>query len=170
LLNYWITNGTQQTEPFNGFKDQLFGLNLQPNKNISWTVNYYLGQEHPDFRYLPGLTQPGTLFQQGIPFEPIVNPPNGKLHIFDSYVTWTATPKLTLLAEGDYVIQRELTTSSPAHAAGGALYARYQLARSMAVAGRPEYVSDAVDSSQACHRHSKKRPSRSNKGLPMGSC
>jgi hypothetical protein len=24
-LNYWITNGTQQTEPFNGFKDQLFG-------------------------------------------------------------------------------------------------------------------------------------------------
>jgi hypothetical protein len=39
-LNYWITNGTQQTEPFNGFKDQLFGLNIQPHKNVAWTLNY----------------------------------------------------------------------------------------------------------------------------------
>ena len=55
-LNYWVTNGTQQTEPFNGFKDQLFGLNIQPHKNLAWTVNYYLGQEHPDVQFLPNST------------------------------------------------------------------------------------------------------------------
>src|SRR5271169_1375703 len=47
-LNYWVVNGTNQTEPTNGFKDELFGFVLTPNKNVSWTMNYYLGQEHPD--------------------------------------------------------------------------------------------------------------------------
>ena len=47
-INYWVTNGTQQTEEFNGFKDQMGGVVLQPCKNINWTVNYYFGQEHPD--------------------------------------------------------------------------------------------------------------------------
>jgi len=141
-VNYWITNGTQQTEAFNGFKDQMFGLSLQPHKNISWTINYYLGQEHPDFRYVPGSTQPNLPTQQGIPFLPIVNPPNGKLHIFDTYATWTATPKLTFAAEVDYVIQRLLTTSPPSHTSGGALYARYQLLPRIAVAARAEYLSD----------------------------
>jgi uncharacterized coiled-coil protein SlyX len=47
-VNYWVTNGTQQTEAFNGFKDQLGGVVLQPRKNVNWTVNYYFGQEHPD--------------------------------------------------------------------------------------------------------------------------
>jgi hypothetical protein len=141
-LNYWITNGTQQTEPFNGFKDQLFGLSIQPHKTISWTINHYLGQEHPDFQYLPGSTQPGLPEQQGTPFVPIPNPANGKLHIFDSYAIWTVTPRLTLVAEGDYVIERELTTSAPAQTTGSALYARYQLSPKMAVAGRTEYMSD----------------------------
>src|ERR1035438_360501 len=111
-LNYWITNGTQQTEPFNGFKDQLFGLNIQPHKNVAWTVNYYLGQEHPDVQFLPNYTGTNLPTAQGIPFEPIPNPPSGKLHIFDSYLTWQASPKLTLGWEGDYVIERLLTTSS----------------------------------------------------------
>jgi hypothetical protein len=141
-LNYWITNGTNQTEPFNGYKDELFGFNLQPNKNVAWTVNYYLGQEHPDFQYLPGSTQAGLPELQGVPFAPIVNPANGKLHVFDTYVTWAATPKWTLAAEGDYVIERLYTTSAPATASGGALYARYQLAPKWAVAGRSEYLDD----------------------------
>ena len=141
-LNYWITNGTQQTEPFNGFKDQLVGLALQPSSKVSWTLNYYLGQEHPDFQYLPGSTQPNLPVQQGIPFEPIVNAPKGKLHIFDSYVTWNVTPKLTLAGEGDYVIERLLTTSAPSHTTGGALYARYQITPRTAIAARSEYLSD----------------------------
>ena len=47
-LNYWIVNGTNQVEPTNGFKDELFGFVLTPVKTVSWTMNYYLGQEHPD--------------------------------------------------------------------------------------------------------------------------
>lgn len=141
-LNYWITNGTQQVEPFNGFKDQMFGLNIQPHKNVAWTVNYYLGQEHPDFRLLPNDTS-GTLpTLQGIPFEPIPNAANGKLHIFDTYATWQATPKLSFVGEADYVVQRLLTTSPPSHTDGGALYARYQITPRVAIAARTEYLSD----------------------------
>jgi len=141
-LNYWITNGTQQTEPFNGFKDQLFGLNIQPRKNVAWTVNYYLGQEHPDVQFLPNYTGGGLPTAQGIPFVPIPNAPNGKLHIFDSYLTWLVSSRFTLGLEGDYVIQRLLTTSSPSHTSGGAGYARYQLTPKFAIAARTEYLSD----------------------------
>ena len=141
-LNYWITNGTQQTEPFNGFKDQLFGLNIQPHKNVAWTVNYYLGQEHPDVQFFPNSTGANLPTAQGIPFQPIPNAPNGKLHIFDSYLTWQASPKLTLGVEGDYVIQRLLTSSAPSHTSGGAGYVRYQLMPKLAVAARTEYLSD----------------------------
>jgi hypothetical protein len=141
-LNYWVTNGTQQTEPFNGFKDQAFGLNIQPHKNVAWTVNYYLGQEHPDVQFLPNSTATNLPTEQGLPFEPIPNPPNGKLHIFDSYLTWQASPKLTLAVEGDYVIERLLTTSAPSHTGGGAGYVRYQLNPRIAIAARTEYLSD----------------------------
>jgi len=140
-LNYWVTNGTQQTEPFNGYKDEMFGFVLQPTKNLNWTVNYYLGQEHPDFQLVPN--GPPTLpTLQGTPFEPIVNPPSGKLNILDSYAAWNATSKLTLAAEGDYVIQRLFTTSAPSHTDGGAAYARYQLTPKVALAARSEYLSD----------------------------
>ena len=44
--------------------------------------------------------------QPGLCFEKISPAPNGKTHIFDSYVTWQTTPKLAFTLEGDYVIQR----------------------------------------------------------------
>ena len=47
-LNYWVVNGTNQTEATNSFKDELFGFVVTPRKTISWTVNYYYGQDHPD--------------------------------------------------------------------------------------------------------------------------
>jgi Putative beta-barrel porin-2, OmpL-like. bbp2 len=144
-LNYWIVNGTNQSEPTNSFKDELFGFTAQPTKNILWNVNYYLGQEHPDVAAATNCTapvQPGLCLQQ-------INPaPDGKTHIFDSYVTWNATPKLALSVEGDYVISREWATaapgesSAPSHVDGGAGYVRYQLTPKMALAGRSEYMSD----------------------------
>jgi hypothetical protein len=143
-VNYWLTNGAQQTEDFNGFKDQLAGVVLQPRKNVSWTVNYYLGQENPDVAYLlngvpPGLNPPT---QQGVPFLPITSPPTGRTHIFDSYATWLATPALTFALEGDYVIQRRYSNSSPLHMNGGAAYAQYQFTPKLALAARAEYLSD----------------------------
>ena len=99
-VNYWLVNGANQSEPTNGYKDELFGLSIQPAKSLSWTINYYNGQEHPNTVPASNCTVP---VQPGL-CETSINPaPNGKLHIFDSYATWSATSKLTLAGEGDYV-------------------------------------------------------------------
>jgi hypothetical protein len=140
-LNYWLDNGTQQTEAFNNFKDELFGFTATPRKNVSWTVNYYLGQEHPDVVYYPYTNPPGLPTLQGESFQPIIPAPKGKTHIFDSYATWQPG-RWTLALEGDYVIVRDQTNSAPIHTDGGAFYARYQLTPKVALAGRTEYVSD----------------------------
>ena len=144
-VNYWIVNGTNQSEPTNGYKDELFGLALAPAKSVNWTVNYYLGQEHPDAAPANNCTVP---VQSGLCYTPITPAPNGKLHILDSYVTWNATSRLTLAGEGDYVIEREWAnaapgeSSSPSHADGGAAYAQYQFSPRYALAARAEYLSD----------------------------
>lgn len=145
-INYWIVNGTQQSEPTNSYKDELFGINLQPRKNINWTVNYYLGQDHPDTATATNCT--GAPIQPGLCQQAITPAPNGKLHIFDSYLTWNTAQKLTLSAEGDYFIEREWAnatpgeSSAPSHVDGGALYAQYQLNPKLSIAARGEYLAD----------------------------
>ncbi len=142
--NYWIVNGTDQTEPTNSYNDELFGFTAQPT-NISWTMNYYVGQDHPDVAAAANCTVP---LQPGLCLKPINPAPDGKAHIFDSYVTWNATPKLSMSAEGDYVISREWAnakpgeSSAPSLVAGGAAYARYQWRPKMALGGRFEYFDD----------------------------
>ncbi|MGB6691612.1 MAG: outer membrane beta-barrel protein [Terracidiphilus sp.] len=144
-VNYWIVNGTNQSEPTNGYKDELFGFVLQPAKSLTWTANYYLGQEHPDSApatNCPVPVQPGLC---GMPISPA---PNGKLDILDSYATWQVNPKLTLQGEGDYVIQREWAnaapgeSSAPSHVSGGVGYAQYLLSPRTVLAARGEYLSD----------------------------
>lgn len=145
-LNYWLVNGTNQAEATNGFKDELFGFTAAPRKTITWIFNYYLGQEHPD--RTPVAPNGPIPVQPGLSFTAIRPAPNGKLHIFDSYVSWQAAPKVTLALEGDYVIQREWQnsapghSSAPSHAIGGAAYARYQFTPKISVGGRAEYLSD----------------------------
>jgi Putative beta-barrel porin-2, OmpL-like. bbp2 len=145
-LNYWVVNGTNQVEPTNAFKDELFGWTATPTKKISWTTNYYLGQEHPDrVSVAPTLPIP---VQPGLSFAPIIPAPNGRLNILDSYVSWQTTPKLSLALEGDYVIERLWRnsepgeSSAPSHVDGGAAYLKYQLSPKFALAGRAEYMSD----------------------------
>lgn len=96
-LNYWLINGTNQIEATNAFKDQLFGFTATPKKTLTWTVNYYLGQEHPDRVVVPP-TSPIPV-QPGLSFQAIRPAPDGRTHILDSYATWQATPKLTLQIE-----------------------------------------------------------------------
>src|SRR5580704_13486630 len=130
-LNYWLINGTNQVEPTNSFIDELFGFTATPRKTISWTTSYYFGQEHPDRISVPP-TSPIPV-QPGLSFAPVIPAPNGRLHIFDSYVSWQTTPKLTLAIEGDYVIERLWRnsapgeSSAPSHTDGGAAYVKYQL-------------------------------------------
>jgi len=147
-LNYWLVNGTNQAEATNGYKDELFGFTATPNKKITWNVNYYLGQEHPD-RVEVSSSGPIPV-QPGLTFQAITPAPNGKLHIFDTYVSWQAAPRLTFALEGDYVIEREWKntipalgqSSAPSHVIGGAGYAKYQFSPKFALAGRVEYLSD----------------------------
>jgi hypothetical protein len=145
-LNYWVVNGTNQVEATNGFKDQLFGFVAKPGNTLTWTVNYYFGQEHPD--RTPSTNCGAIPVQPGLCFTAIRPAPDGRTHIFDSYVTWKATPKLTLAAEGDYFIQRLWReaapgrSSAPSHVDGGAAYIQYQFTPRMALASRAEYLSD----------------------------
>ena len=145
-LNYWIVNGTNQVEATNGFKDELFGFVAKPRKSVTWTMNYYLGQEHPD-RQVVAPTSPIPV-QPGLSFQAIRPAPNGKTHIFDSYIAWQATSKLAFALEGDYFIQRLWKneapgqSSAPSHVDGAAAYLRYQFTPKFAVGARAEYMSD----------------------------
>ena len=143
-VNFWITNGTQQTEAFNNYKDQLYGLVWTPSPKFSWVLNYYRGQEHPDVVYVqnPGPGQQDLPEQQGTYFEPIPNPPTGLLNIGDTYVTWQVTGPLTLAAEADYVEEKLYTTAPPEHVSGGAGYAVYQFNQQLSLAARGEYLAD----------------------------
>jgi hypothetical protein len=145
-VNYWVVNGINQVEATNGFKDQLFGFIAKPKKSISWTTNYYLGQEHPD--RMPATNCGPIPVQPGLCFTAIRPAPNGRTHIFDSYATWQATSKLTFALEGDYLIERLWQnaapgeSSAPSHVDGGAGYIQYQLSSKFALATRAEYLSD----------------------------
>jgi hypothetical protein len=43
--SYWLTNGLNQTEDFNGFKSQAVLLNFQPSSRVSANLNYFNGRE-----------------------------------------------------------------------------------------------------------------------------
>jgi hypothetical protein len=112
---WMLVNGANQMEDFNGFKSNHFMLSTSPAKNLSWTAGYYVGRE-------------------GVG--------DGRTHIADTYLTWTATPKLTIAGEGDSIVSRQLGNSAPSRLIGGAGYVKYQVAAPFALAGRVEYVSD----------------------------
>jgi hypothetical protein len=144
-VNLWITNGTEQTEAFNNYKDQMLGVVLTPTPAIAWTINYYQGQEHPDVVYLqnPTPAQQSLLpNQQGTAILPISNAPDGKLQISDTYVSWQATKALILAAQADYLQERLYSYSTPQRVEGGALYAGYQISPQFAFALRAEYLAD----------------------------
>ena len=145
-VNYWIVNGTNQVEATNGFKDELWGFTARAAKTLTWTFNYYWGQEHPD--RAPATNCGPFPVQPGLCFTAISPAPNGHTDIFDSYATWQATKKLTFAIEGDYFIQRLWQhaapgeSSAPSHVDGGAAYLSYQVTPKIAVATRAEYLSD----------------------------
>ena len=141
-VGYWLVNGAAQTEDFNSFKSQAFVGTFKPATTVAWTVNYYFGQEQRDVLAAATAGVPPVAPQPGLPISSISPVPSGREHIFDTYATWQATPRLTFVGEADYVINREQPHSAPAHISGGAAYARYTLPRRWAGAARAEYLSD----------------------------
>jgi Putative beta-barrel porin-2, OmpL-like. bbp2 len=122
-IYYMLTNGIQQTEDFNNFKSNHFEAVLTPDKKISWTVNYYFGQEQPD---------------GGAP-----DGPNGWFRVFDTYLTFTPSAKLSLGADVNRTTNQRLSTDPSAGLVGAAGYARYQIAAANALSVRYEYIDDS---------------------------
>ncbi|MGE0461644.1 MAG: outer membrane beta-barrel protein [Vicinamibacterales bacterium] len=121
-LLYMLTNGIQQTEDFNDFKSNHFAAIVKPTDQVTWTVNYYFGQEQSDGGEPTG--------------------PDGFFRVFDTYVAYTPTPKLGLGLDVNYVTN-EVNKADPELALQGiGAYVRYQVASSAALAVRYERLDD----------------------------
>lgn len=139
---YWLVNGANDTEDLNGFKSQAFLFTLKPASTLSWNVNYYFGQEARDVVATLNPGTPTSPTQPGLPTQNISPAPDGREHIFDTYATWNATPKLTLVGEADFVINRSESHQQPARVAIGSLMAKYALPRNWNIGARSEYFDD----------------------------
>jgi hypothetical protein len=141
-VQYWLVNGANQSEDFNSAKSQNFEVTFKPVKTLSWTTNYYFGNENISIVpiYNPG--PPVLPTQPGLSTNVIQPAPNGLTHIFNTYATWNVTPKLTFALEADDVIHRYLANSAPQRVTGGAAYAQYKFNDRFALGTRAEYLND----------------------------
>lgn len=139
---YWLVNGANDTEDLNGFKSQAFLFTLKPSSTLAWNVNYYFGEEARDVQPTLNPGAPGAPMQPGLPTQNISPAPNGREHIFDTYATWTPTPKWTLVGEADYVLNRTLQEQQPGRVVIGSLTAKYALPRNWNLGARGEYFDD----------------------------
>lgn len=140
-LQYWLINGLNQSEDFNGFKSSAVLFTIKPRKTVSWNLNYYVGRDQRDVQpdLNPGL--PAFPSQPGLSTVP-ARALRGRGHIFETYVSWNATTRLLLVGELDHVVSRLQSTSPPMHVSGGAAYLRYQVWPAFSLAGRFEYLDD----------------------------
>ncbi len=141
-LQYWLVNGANQTEDFNGFKSQAAILIVKPSSNITWNINYYEGQEQRDAVPLSIVGIPVLPTQSGLSTTPVQTHHNGREHILDSYIAFQMGPNWSATLEGDWVLNRIASTSYPARAYGGAGYLHRQLTTAFALNGRFEYLAD----------------------------
>jgi hypothetical protein len=139
---YWLVNGANDTEDLNGFKSQAFLFTIKPTSALNWNVNYYFGQEGRDVDSTLNPGAPGSPTQPGLPTAKISSAPNGREHIFDTYATWNATSKLTLVGEADYVLNRTLKEQQPPRVVIGSLMAKYALPHQWNLGARFEYFDD----------------------------
>lgn len=138
-LGYWLVNGIEQSEDFNQFKSQAALAHWKPTQNLSWQLLYYVGREQRTFA--PGGDPPGAI-QPDIPATPILPVPNGRTHIWHTYADWQTTPKLRLVGEGAFYLERVFATSRPGQTYGGAAYAQYRFTRNFTLGGRLAYMND----------------------------
>ncbi len=119
---YMLTNGVQQTEDFNDFKSNHIAGIVKPVPQVTWTVNYYFGQEQNDGGEPEG--------------------PDGFFRVFDTYVSVTPTSALTLGLDVNYVTN-EVAKADPGRSLTGVgAYARYQVTPPAALALRYERLDD----------------------------
>ena len=110
ILGAQLVNGWNNTSEINGNKTVHLSLTLKPNDKFTWIVNDMFGKETP-----------GS---------------NDVRNLFDTTLTLTATPQLSLMANVDY--GKEADTKWW----GIAGYAKYQANPNWALVGRYEYLDD----------------------------
>ena len=121
-LMYMLTNGIQQTEEFNDVKSSHVTAIVTPGKGVTWTVNYYAGQEQSDG------AEPGG--------------PDGFFRVFDTYVNWVLTPALTFALDVNHTTNEVNQADDALSNTGLSAYARYQIAQPAALAVRYEHLDD----------------------------
>ncbi len=121
-LLYMLTNGVQQTEDFNDFKSNHVAAIVEPVSGVTWTVNYYVGQEQPD---------------GGAP-----GGPDGFFRVFDTYVTVAPTAALSLGVDVNHTTNEVNSQAASLSLLGTGVYSRYQLANRAAVGIRWERLDD----------------------------
>jgi len=121
-LMYMLTNGIQQTEDFNDFKSSHLTAIIKPHTRLTWTVNYFFGQEQPDGGEPTG--------------------PDGYFRVFDTQLAFTATSALTFGFDGNYVTNEINKRDSARSLFGIGTYARYQITAPATVAVRYERLDD----------------------------
>lgn len=119
---YMLTNGIQQTEDFNDFKSNHVAAVVKPMPQVSWTVNYYAGQEQPD---------------GGAP-----GGPEGFFRVFDTYVTATPHRAWTLGLDVNYVTNQVNRADESLSLAGLGAYAKYQATPAASIGLRYEHLDD----------------------------
>lgn len=128
--SYWLMNGTNQGEDFNGLKAHGAFLTWNLAKNFTIATNYYTSQD----QLAP--IDPGT----GRPVNNLA--PRGRFHVFDTYFTYTASDKLTLGGQYDYAVNRADPNGPPAVLQGGSAYARTTFSDKFNVGYRFTYADD----------------------------
>jgi hypothetical protein len=121
-LLYMLSNGIQQAEDFNDFKSSHVAAILKPSSMVTWTVNYYFGQEQSD---------------NGAPAGP-----DGFFRVFDTYVTVTPSSNVTLGLDVNHVTNQVLESDPSLSLQGIGAYARYQVTNAAALGVRYERLDD----------------------------
>ena len=121
-LMYMLTNGIQQTEDFNDFKSNHVTAIVKPVSDVTWTVNYYLGQEQPDGGQPTG--------------------PDGFFRVFDTYAAYTVTPALSVGIDVNYVTNEVNKSDDALSLQGTGVYVRYQVSGPSALSLRYERLDD----------------------------
>lgn len=119
---YMLTNGVQQTEDFNDFKSNHVAAVVKPMPSLTWTVNYYFGQEQPDGG-LPG-------------------GPAGWFRVFDTYATYQATSALAFGLDVSHTTNEAGPSGGSMSLQGSGAYTRYQLVPAAAIGIRYEHLRD----------------------------
>ena len=113
-LGAQLVNGWNNASENNGDKTLGLSATVKPSAKLTWVANYMVGQEAPE-----GAEVRDTR------------------NLFDTTLTFAATPKLSLMANVDYGKEGDVEWW------GIAGYAKYQASPKWAAVGRYEYMDDS---------------------------